>query len=107
LISDDNNRLPIRIKDLAVGSIKADLEEFRLNNSFKIKKIMNISENAEAILKLKKICIHRSKNRNAFRRLTWSKPMTYWDYIQTDALLNIQTQRTTLPDEMVLSCIIK
>jgi tryptophan 2,3-dioxygenase len=31
--------------------------------------------------------------------------MTYWDYIQTDALLNIQTQRTTLPDEMVLSCI--
>jgi hypothetical protein len=26
------------------------LEEFRLNNSFKIKKIMNISENAEAIL---------------------------------------------------------
>jgi tryptophan 2,3-dioxygenase len=27
--------------------------------------------------------------------------MTYWDYIQTDALLNIQTQRTTLPDEMV------
>jgi hypothetical protein len=39
-ISDDNNRLPIRIKaDLAVGSIKADLEEFKgLNNSFKIKK---------------------------------------------------------------------
>jgi hypothetical protein len=36
---------------LAVGSIKADLEEFKgLNNSFKIKKIMNISENAEAIL---------------------------------------------------------
>jgi hypothetical protein len=37
-ISDDN-RLPIRIKaDLAVGSIKADLEEFKgLNNSFKIK----------------------------------------------------------------------
>jgi hypothetical protein len=29
-ISDDNNRLPIRIKaDLAVGSIKADLEEFK------------------------------------------------------------------------------
>ena len=39
-ISDDNNRLPIRIKaDLAVGSIKADLEEFKgLNNSFKIKR---------------------------------------------------------------------
>ena len=33
--------------------------------------------------------------------LLWSKPITYWDYIQTDVLLNIQTQRTTLPDEMV------
>ena len=33
--------------------------------------------------------------------LLWSKPITYWDYIQTDALLNIQVQRTTLPDEMV------
>ena len=27
--------------------------------------------------------------------------MTYWDYIQTDALLNLQIQRTVLPDEMV------
>jgi tryptophan 2,3-dioxygenase len=26
---------------------------------------------------------------------------TYWDYIQTDALLNLQIKRTTLPDEMV------
>ncbi len=33
--------------------------------------------------------------------LIWAKPITYWDYIQTDALLNLQTQRTTLPDEMV------
>jgi tryptophan 2,3-dioxygenase len=33
--------------------------------------------------------------------LLWSKPITYWDYIQTDALLSLQTQRTTLPDEMV------
>ena len=33
--------------------------------------------------------------------LLWSKPITYWDYIQTDALLGLQTQRTTLPDEMV------
>jgi tryptophan 2,3-dioxygenase len=33
--------------------------------------------------------------------LLHSKPITYWDYIQTDALLNLQTQRTTLPDEMV------
>lgn len=38
-ISDDDNKLPIRIKaSLAVGSIKADLEGFKgLKNSFKIK----------------------------------------------------------------------
>ncbi len=33
--------------------------------------------------------------------LVWSKPITYWDYIQTDSLLNLQIQRTTLKDEMV------
>lgn len=33
--------------------------------------------------------------------LVWAKPITYWDYIQTDALLNLQVQRSTLPDEMV------
>jgi len=33
--------------------------------------------------------------------LVWAKPITYWDYIQTEALLGLQTQRTTLPDEMV------
>lgn len=33
--------------------------------------------------------------------LLWSKPITYWDYIQTDALLSLQTQRTVLPDELV------
>lgn len=33
--------------------------------------------------------------------LLHAKPITYWDYIQTDALLNLQTQRTNLPDEMV------
>ena len=38
-ISDDDNKLPVRIKaSLAVGSIKADLEGFKgLKNSFKIK----------------------------------------------------------------------
>lgn len=30
-----------------------------------------------------------------------ANPINYWDYIQTDALLNLQTQRTTFPDEMV------
>ncbi len=33
--------------------------------------------------------------------LLYSKPITYWDYIQTDTLLSLQSQRTTLPDEMV------
>ena len=33
--------------------------------------------------------------------LIQGKPSTYWDYIQTDALLNLQVQRTLLPDEMV------
>ena len=33
--------------------------------------------------------------------LVWAKPITYWDYIMPDALLNLQVQRTTLPDEMV------
>ena len=38
---------------------------------------------------------------NHLEGLLYSKPITYWDYIQTDALLNLQTQRSTLPDEMV------
>lgn len=33
--------------------------------------------------------------------LLHSKLITYWDYIQTDTLLNLQTPRTNLPDEMV------
>jgi tryptophan 2,3-dioxygenase len=33
--------------------------------------------------------------------LLYSKTITYWDYIQTDALLSLQIQRTTLNDEMV------
>jgi tryptophan 2,3-dioxygenase len=33
--------------------------------------------------------------------LVWANPITYWDYILPDALLNLQIQRTTLPDEMV------
>ncbi len=33
--------------------------------------------------------------------LLHSKPINYWDYIQTDALLDLQTQRSVLPDEMV------
>jgi tryptophan 2,3-dioxygenase len=33
--------------------------------------------------------------------LLHSEPMKYWDFIQVDALLGLQTQRTQLPDEMV------
>lgn len=33
--------------------------------------------------------------------LLHNTPITYWDYIQTDALLNLQVKRTSLPDEMV------
>lgn len=33
--------------------------------------------------------------------LLHATPITYWDYIHTDALLNLQIQRTSLPDEMV------
>ncbi|AXG68658.1 tryptophan 2,3-dioxygenase [Kordia sp. SMS9] len=33
--------------------------------------------------------------------LLHAEPMKYWDFIQLDALLGLQTQRTQLPDEMV------
>ncbi len=33
--------------------------------------------------------------------LLHSTDITYWDYIQTEALLGLQVQRTNLPDEMV------
>jgi tryptophan 2,3-dioxygenase len=33
--------------------------------------------------------------------LIWANPITYWDYILPDALLSLQIQRTTQPDEMV------
>jgi len=64
---------------------------------------MNTTDNAESILKeidLKFQAINQ-KTEVQLEGLLWSKPITYWDYIQTDALLNLQIQRTTLPDEMV------
>nr|WP_294788603.1 tryptophan 2,3-dioxygenase family protein [uncultured Flavobacterium sp.] len=64
---------------------------------------MNPTDNSEAILKeidLKFQAINQ-KTDVQLEGLLWSKPITYWDYIQTDALLNLQIQRTTLPDEMV------
>ena len=64
---------------------------------------MEINGNTEAILKeieLKYDSIDQ-KMETHLEGLLWSKPITYWDYIHTDALLNLQIQRTTLPDEMV------
>jgi tryptophan 2,3-dioxygenase len=64
---------------------------------------MNNKTNYEQIinaLEQKFEAIHQ-KTETHLEGLLWSKPITYWDYIQTDALLNLQTQRTILPDEMV------
>jgi tryptophan 2,3-dioxygenase len=64
---------------------------------------MNPTDNSEALLKeidLKFQAINQ-KTDVQLEGLLWAKPITYWDYIQTDALLNLQIQRTTLPDEMV------
>lgn len=38
---------------------------------------------------------------NYLEGLLYSNSITYWDYIHTDALLSLQIQRTTFPDEMV------
>ena len=64
---------------------------------------MNLTDHSESILNeidLKFQAINQ-KTDVQLEGLLWSKPITYWDYIQTDALLNLQIQRTTLPDEMV------
>jgi tryptophan 2,3-dioxygenase len=33
--------------------------------------------------------------------LLHSKPLTYWDYVQVEALLNLQSPRTDFPDELI------
>jgi len=64
---------------------------------------MNTKINSEEILEAleQKFDAINQKTETHLEGLLWSKPITYWDYIQTDALLNLQTQRTVLPDEMV------
>ncbi len=64
---------------------------------------MNTKTNSEAILEAleQKFDAINQKTETHLEGLLWSKPITYWDYIQTDALLNLQIQRTVLPDEMV------
>ncbi|HRE77739.1 MAG TPA: tryptophan 2,3-dioxygenase family protein [Flavobacterium sp.] len=63
---------------------------------------MNTTAHDEILEKLEeKFQAINQKTETHLEGLLWAKPITYWDYIQTDALLNLQTQRTTLPDEMV------
>ena len=64
---------------------------------------MNLTDTTSSLLEQldQKFKAIDQKTTTHLEGLLWSKPITYWDYIQTDALLNLQTQRTTLPDEMV------
>lgn len=64
---------------------------------------MTTKTNSETLLEAldQKFDAMNQKTETHLEGLLWSKPITYWDYIQTDALLNLQTQRTVLPDEMV------
>ena len=64
---------------------------------------MDITDNTKEILKDLDQKFHAigQKTDTHLEGLLWSKPITYWDYIQTDVLLNLQVQRTSLPDEMV------
>lgn len=64
---------------------------------------MNTNTNSASILEAleQKFDAINQKTDTHLEGLLWSKPITYWDYIQTDVLLNLQTQRTVLPDEMV------
>ena len=64
---------------------------------------MDITPHTEEILEQidQKLKALNQKTDTHLEGLLWSKPITYWDYIHTDVLLNLQVQRTTMPDEMV------
>lgn len=64
---------------------------------------MSVNENNESILKEieQKYESLNLKTETQLEGLLSSKPITYWDYLNTDALLNLQIQRTIFPDEMV------
>ena len=63
---------------------------------------MNLASHQDILEKIEdKFQSINQKTETHLEGLLWAKPITYWDYVQTDALLNLQTQRTTLPDEMV------
>ncbi|WP_293892090.1 tryptophan 2,3-dioxygenase family protein [Flavobacterium sp.] len=65
--------------------------------------MINKTDSADSIFEAldQKFDAINQKTETHLEGLLWSKPITYWDYIQTDALLNLQIQRTVLPDEMV------
>src|SRR6218665_1974231 len=64
---------------------------------------MTTKTNSETLLEAleQKFDAINQKTEAHLEGLLWSKPITYWDYIQTDALLNLQAQRTVLPDENI------
>ncbi len=59
-----------------------------------------IQENLVARISEKYKAIGQDPNTH-LEGLVWANPITYWDYILPDALLSLQVQRTTQPDEMV------
>lgn len=61
---------------------------------------MNTTKNIEEQLQEKFNNLGQDLNTH-LEGLLYAKPITYWDYINTNTLLSIQEQRTTLPDEMV------
>ncbi len=61
-----------------------------------------MDEQGEIIKKLQKKYADQGQDLNvALKGMLHAAPMNYWDYIQTDALLSLQIQRTDQPDEMV------
>ena len=70
---------------------------------------MNTKTNSEAILEAleQKFDAINQKIETHLEGLLWSKPITYWDYIQTDALLNLQTHEPFFTMKWFLLCTIK
>lgn len=64
---------------------------------------LKMDNNREEIIKLldKKYTAIGQDLDTHLKGLLYSKPIRYWDLIQTDVLLNLQVQRTEFPDEMV------
>lgn len=61
---------------------------------------MNLDANINHQLKKKYESINQDLEVH-LEGLLHTKPISYWDYIQTDVLLNLQKPKTNFPDEMV------